>query len=401
MGALEVTAWNRWSRRLHEAVARPVTAEGLMAEHQGRAGLLALVPGLLMAGGVLADVLGPVPYTGLPLLAAAPLVGCMVLPFRGAVITAICACAVSVATDLLVDRPVLALVVDLLDVAVISVIALWLKWVVRRQGRRFAAVRAVAEVAQRAVLPPLPARVGALSVATRYECAYAEAQIGGDFFAVRSSPFGVRALIGDVRGKGLPAVSAMAVATSAFREAAGRMPSLGALADHLDRGLARFAEDTGDGPDALERFATAVLVEIEVADGVLRVCNRGHPPPYLIRDGTVRSLESAEAGLPLGLGLPEGELPPGTDTFAFRRGDYLLLVTDGVTEARNGEGTYYDPCTGLSGRDFRGASHLVDTLVAEVTAWTGGQRQDDMAILALTPDPVPPSASPAQPPPPV
>ncbi|MEU8827465.1 PP2C family protein-serine/threonine phosphatase [Streptomyces sp. NPDC048636] len=370
-----------------------MTAEDLMAEYPGRAGPLALLPGLLLVCGVLADVFGPVPYTGLPLLAAAPLVGCMVLPFRGAVITALCACAVSVATDLLVHRPVLALVVDLLDVAVISAIALWLKWVVRRQGRRFAAMRAVAEVAQRAVLPPPPPRVGALSVATRYECAYAEAQIGGDFFAVRSSPFGVRALIGDVRGKGLPAVSAMAVVTSAFREAAGRMPSLRALADHLDRALARFAEDTEDGPDALERFATAVLVEIGVEEGVLRVCNRGHPPPYLIRDEQVRALEPSVAGLPLGMGLPEDAVPPGTDSHAFCRGDYLLLVTDGVTEARDEEGTYYEPRTGLSGRGFHGASHLVDTVVAEVTAWTGGQRQDDMAILALTPLPAPPSTS--------
>ncbi|QKV97381.1 serine/threonine-protein phosphatase [Streptomyces sp. NA02950] len=361
-----------------------------MEERQG-AGLLALVPGLLLVGGVLADVLGPVPYSGLPLLAAAPLVGCMVLPFRGAMITAVCACVVSVGTDLVVHRPVLALVVDLLDVAVISAIALWLKWVVRRQGKRFAAVRAVAEVAQRAVLPPLPPTVGALSVATRYECAYAEAQIGGDFYAVQASPFGVRALIGDVRGKGLPAVSAMAVMTSAFREAAGRMPSLRALADHLDRVLMRLAADTGDATDSLERFATAVLVEIRVDEGVLHVCNRGHPPPYLIRDGEVRSLEPAVAGLPLGMGLPEGEAPPGTDTFAFRRGDYLLLVTDGVTEARDAKGTYYEPRTGLSGRGFHGASHLVDTLVAEVTAWTGGQRQDDMAILVLTPLPTPPS----------
>ncbi|MBL1101138.1 serine/threonine-protein phosphatase [Streptomyces sp. 205] len=363
-----------------------------MEERQGRAGLLALVPGLLLVCGVLADVLGPVPYSGLPLLAAAPLVGCMVLPFRGAVITAVCACVVSVGTDLLVHRPVLALVVDLLDVAVISAIALWLKWVVRRQGRRFAAVRAVAEVAQRAVLPPLPAQVGALSVATRYECAYAEALIGGDFYAVQSSPFGVRALIGDVRGKGLPAVSTMAVATSTFREAAGRVPSLRALADHLDHALARYAADTGDTPDALEGFATAVLVEIRMEEGALRVCNRGHPPPYLIRDGEVRALEPAVAGLPLGLGLSESEVPPGTDTFAFHRGDFLLLVTDGVTEARDEKGTYYEPSTGLSGRGFHEASHLVDTLVADVTAWTGGQRQDDMAILVLTPRPTSPSA---------
>ncbi|MET8009441.1 PP2C family protein-serine/threonine phosphatase [Streptomyces sp. NPDC005271] len=359
---------------------------------RGRVGLLATVPGLLLVCGVLADILGPVPYSGLPLLAAAPLVACMVLPFRAAAITAVCACVASVCVDVLVARPVMALVVDFLDVALISGIALWLKWVVRRQGRRFAAVRAVAEVAQRAVLPPPPARVGALSVATRYECAYAEALVGGDFYAVQDSPFGVRALIGDVRGKGLPAVSAMAVVTSTFREAAGRVATLRELGEHLDRALSGFAADACDQPDAHERFATAVLVEIREQEGSVRLHHRGHPPPYLISGGRVRSLEPTAPGLPLGLGLSEGGPAPDCDVFPFHDGDYLLLVTDGVTEARDGDGVYYEPRTGLAGRSFRGASEVVNALAAEVTDWTGGQRQDDMAILVLTPLPAgPPS----------
>lgn len=351
----------------------------------GWAGLLVLVPVLLLIGGVVLDAFGPVPYGGLPLLSAAPLAACMVLTFRGAAITAAGACVVSVCVDVLVNRPLTALVVDLLDVAVISGIALWLKWVVQRQGQRFAAVRAVAEVAQRAVLPPPPARVGAVSVATRYECAYAEALIGGDFYAVRSSPFGVRALIGDVRGKGLPAVSTMAVATSAFREAAEQAATLRELAEYMERALARFAADVGDQPDALERFATAVLVEVSEAEGRVRLHHRGHPPPYLIRGGRVTTLEPSVPGLPLGLGMPEGAGGSGCDTFPFRQGDYLLLVTDGVTEARDRHGVFYEPGTRLADRDFRTASEVVDTLVADVTDWTGGQRHDDMAIVVLTP----------------
>ncbi|MGW7692671.1 PP2C family protein-serine/threonine phosphatase [Streptomyces asiaticus] len=350
----------------------------------GWAGLLAMVPVLLLIGGVVLDVFGPVPYAGLPLLSASPLAACMVLTFRGAAITAVAACVLAVCVDVLVNRPLTALVVNLLDVAVISAIALWLKWVVQRQGRRFAAVRAVAEVAQRAVLPLPPARVGAVSVATRYECAHAEALIGGDFYAVRSSPFGVRALIGDVRGKGLPAVSTMAVATSAFREAAEHAATLRELAEDMERALARFAADVGDQPDALEQFATAVLVEVSEEEGRVRLHHRGHPPPYLIRGGRVTSLGPSAPGLPLGLGLPEGVGVSGCDTFPFHRGDYLLLVTDGVTEARDRQGTYYEPRTRLADRDFRSASEVVDTLVADVTDWTGGRRHDDMAILALT-----------------
>ncbi|MBB4779358.1 PP2C family protein-serine/threonine phosphatase [Streptomyces rapamycinicus] len=351
----------------------------------GWAGLLAMVPVLLLIGGVVLDVFGPVPYAGLPLLSASPLAACMVLTFRGAVITAAVACVLAVCVDVLVNRPLTALVVNLLDVAVISVIALWLKWVVQRQGQRFAAVRAVAEVAQRAVLPLPPARVGTVSVATRYECAHAEALIGGDFYAVRDSPFGVRALIGDVRGKGLPAVSTMAVATSAFREAAEQAATLRELAEYMERALARFAADVGDQPDALEQFATAVLVEVSKEEGWVRLHHRGHPPPYLISGGRVTSLEPSAPGFPLGLGMPEDIGESGCDTFPFHQGDYLLLVTDGVTEARDRHGTYYEPRTRLADRDFRTASEVVDTLVADVTDWAGGRRHDDMAILALTP----------------
>ncbi|MEU8876887.1 PP2C family protein-serine/threonine phosphatase [Streptomyces javensis] len=368
------------------AGARRGGAGGSVAKARGGwAGLLSMVPVLLLIGGVVLDVFGPVPYAGLPLLSAGPLAACMVLTFRSAAVTAIAACVLVVCVDVLVNRPLTALVVNLLDVAVISAIALWLKWVVQRQGQRFAAVRAVAEVAQRAVLPLPPARVGAVSVATRYECAHAEALIGGDFYAVRSSPYGVRALIGDVRGKGLPAVSTMAVATSAFREAAEQAATLRELAEHMDQALARFAADVGDQPDAPEQFATAVLVEVGEEEGRVRLHHRGHPPPYLIRRGRVTSLEPSVPGLPLGLGMPEGVGVSGCDTFPFHQGDYLLLVTDGVTEARDRHGTYYEPRTRLADRDFRTASEVVETLVADVTDWTGGRRHDDMAILALTP----------------
>ncbi|MFE2446577.1 PP2C family protein-serine/threonine phosphatase [Streptomyces sp. NPDC059426] len=177
----------------------------------------------------------------------------------------------------------------------------------------------------------------------------------------------------------------MAVATSAFREAAEQAGTLRELAAYVERALVRFAADAGDQPDALEQFATAVLVEVSEEERPVRLLHRGHPPPYLIRGGRVTSLEPSAPGLPLGLGMPEGVGVSGCDTFPFHQGDYLLLVTDGVTEARDRHGAYYEPCTRLANRDFRTASEVVNTLVADVTDWTGGRRHDDMAILALTP----------------
>jgi sigma-B regulation protein RsbU (phosphoserine phosphatase) len=61
----------------------------------------------------------------------------------------------------------------------------------------------VAEVAQHAILAPLPPRLAGLALAEQYTSAAADARIGGDLYAAVDTPFGVRLLIGDVRGKGL------------------------------------------------------------------------------------------------------------------------------------------------------------------------------------------------------
>ncbi|MEW2703650.1 hypothetical protein AB0948_01295 [Streptomyces koyangensis] len=98
-------------------------------------GPLALLPPALIVGGVLANVVGPQPYTGLPLLAAAPLAACIVLTFRGAVVIAALSVIASVAVDLGLARPAAALLVDVADVLVISLIGLWLKRVMDSRDR--------------------------------------------------------------------------------------------------------------------------------------------------------------------------------------------------------------------------------------------------------------------------
>ncbi|WDV33974.1 hypothetical protein OIM90_30115 [Streptomyces sp. AD16] len=115
--------------------------------------LLALLPPALIVGGLLADLVGPQPYTGLPLLAAAPLAACIVLTFRGAAVIAVLSVVSSVAIDLALGRPATALVVDVADVLVISLIGLWLRQLMDRRDRSLTLTRDIAEAAQLAVLP--------------------------------------------------------------------------------------------------------------------------------------------------------------------------------------------------------------------------------------------------------
>ncbi|SED43097.1 Stage II sporulation protein E (SpoIIE) [Streptomyces sp. 2112.3] len=98
----------------------------------------------------------------------------------------------------------------------------------------------------------------------------------------------------------------------------------------------------------------------------------------------MRALEVDDPGLPLGMGAL-GAARTGPTDWPFPAGSTLLLITDGVTEARDHAGTFYDPATQLADHGpFRGPRELIDRLAADVEHWTGGPRDDDMAVLAIT-----------------
>lgn len=341
------------------------------------------VPVLQLVVGGLTNLLTPEPYTGLPLLASAPLVAGMLYSFKSTGLFILLSCAATAGLDLVRDRPPTPVLIDILVLLLVSTIGLWTKTVTVRQSRHLALARDIAEAAQLAVLPVPPPQVGPLRVAYRYQPAQAEARVGGDFYAVQCTSFGVRAVIGDVRGKGLQAVSLVSVAVGAFRENADREPTLHALAGRLDRALEKDAEDRGD-PAGQEGFTTALLVQIDPRERVAHLLNRGHTPPYLIENGEVRSLEPRVANMPLAIGLGDVSAATPADAVPFSNDTFLLLVTDGVTEARDPEGVFYDPCDGLAGRGFEHPEALLDTVLAQLTRWTGGERQDDVAMLALS-----------------
>ncbi|MFD4763361.1 PP2C family protein-serine/threonine phosphatase [Streptomyces sp. NPDC058439] len=350
-----------------------------------RAGWLLVVPALV--AGVLLNLLAPQPYTGLPLLAAAPLVAGAMLSFRACVLVASFACGVSLSLDFFQGRSESASLVDIAVIAVIGILALGVNLLLRRQGRDLARARVIAEAVQLAVLPDPPSRAGPLAVAAGYTAAQVEARIGGDLFAVQETPYGVRMIIGDVKGKGLQAVASVSVAIGAFRQEAENAPTLAELAQRLDDALSRESSRCGNATYG-EDFTTAVLAEVPGDGELLRLVNRGHPGPYLIHDGVIERLDATRPQLPLGMGLgvlaamDHDEL---TDVVRLPSGALLLMITDGVTEARNRTGTFYDPCasTALTGAHYLEPGDLVRAVTADVARWTSDGHQDDMAILAV------------------
>ncbi|MFJ9772462.1 PP2C family protein-serine/threonine phosphatase [Kitasatospora sp. NPDC101157] len=246
---------------------------------------------------------------------------------------------------------------------------------VASRERQLYQVRTVAEAAQRALLRPPAERIGPLRLAVRYVAAAAEARIGGDLYAVVETRFGVRILLGDVQGHGLPAVETAADVLGVFREAARTEPDPGRLAERLDAAL---TARPGDG-----RFATALLLDVPDGREPVRVVNCGHPPPLLRRAGRVGELAPAVPAPPLGLRELTGE-DYSTSRFEPSPGDLLLLHTDGVSEARDADGRFYPLAERLPGLHGGGPADLLDAVLADVRGWVGDAGlADDAALLAL------------------
>ncbi|MDB1090194.1 PP2C family protein-serine/threonine phosphatase [Streptomyces sp. ACA25] len=350
----------------------------------GYRGLVRWLPAVLLVLGVAIDLVSSAHITFTPLFVAVPLVAAPLRTFR---VTAAYGVAATVAVTLLIlfwDRPGRAEgLMTVTTTALISVLALVLNRTVTRRREEAASARSTAEAVQRAVVPALPARAGPLRVAARYEAAEVDVLVGGDFHAVLDTPYGPRMLIGDVRGKGLQSIEEVVLLLGVFREAADTEARLERIAARLDAALSR-QKRSRDGPARLEGFATAVLAEVPAdAPGELRLVNRGHPAPLLLRpDGSVRSLEPTDFALPLGLTGLGTELDR-PDTEPFPAGAHLVLYTDGVSETRDARGEFYDPARGLRGRHFAAPEQLVEHLIADVSAYSGGGVHDDMVIMAV------------------
>lgn len=236
--------------------------------------------------------------------------------------------------------------------------------------------RSVAAAAQQALLRPVPERVGGLRVAVRYLAAAADAQVGGDLYEVLETPFGVRLLIGDVRGKGLGAVETAADVLGTFREAAQVEAGLGAVARRLDATVRR----RGIG----EEFVTAALLNIPGSGGPVELVNCGHLPPLVRSGGEVTAIEARADGTDPPLALRElvgGPYHPGR--FPLGRGDLLLLYTDGVTEARDVSGGFYPLERRFAALPENTPGALADRLLSDLLAHAGGELADDAAWLVI------------------
>nr|WP_191288275.1 PP2C family protein-serine/threonine phosphatase [Kitasatospora herbaricolor] len=347
----------------------------------GRA--LQVIPLALIVAITVVDILAPPQIHLGPLLIVAPALAASFGGVLATTVAALLAVGAQVLIGLLRDGLTtanhLAQVAALVGVSAFIVLLRVLR---ARHERELHQVRSVSEAAQRVLLRPLPERIGPLRLASVYLAAEAEAQIGGDLYAVARTPTGTRLLVGDVRGKGLASLGDAALLLGAFRAAAHLHSTLPELATYLDGSLRWDLAQPAGGGDPGESFITAVILDIPDDGAEVRMVDCGHPPPLLLRRGTVTTLTAPRPAPPLGLGdlAPDGYR---VEVFPFGPGDRLLMYTDGVIEARDAGRNFYplDERIGRWTREHPAA--LLAQLRRDLLAHAGGHLGDDAALVAV------------------
>jgi serine phosphatase RsbU (regulator of sigma subunit) len=330
---------------------------------------------LLLLVALLRLVLGP-GYGLLPLLAIGPAAATAV--GGGHYTLAVGGAATGeealIAFDMNPHTPARAVMVAFLAIAGVSIGGAVASHIRRRRERELSEVRAVADVTQRVLLRPVPDRAGPLRLAARYLSASTRARIGGDLYAAVPTAQGMRLIVGDAEGKGLPAVQEAATAMGAFRVAARQERTLAAVTARVEAAL---DWELGD-----EQFVTAVLAEVSPDGAAMEMINCGHPPPLRLGPRGVRLLGPADGSPPLGLGLP-GATERIPFTVSLRPGEQVLFYTDGLSEARNAAGQFFPLTQSASLQVPADPPALLDQLSAELYRYVGHKPHDDVALLLV------------------
>ncbi|MBW5422213.1 SpoIIE family protein phosphatase [Streptomyces sp. BG9H] len=263
--------------------------------------------------------------------------------------------------------------------------------------RELRQIREVAGAAQNVLLRPLPPRTEGLAVAAGRLSASRGASVGGDLYEVAATEYGVRVVMGDVRGHGIGALATVAAVLGSFREAAHDEPELPLVMRRLERALARHLRERsraehpangGAAPEAplAEEFVTVLLLEIG-QDGRLSALNCGHPWPFLL-SGQARPLTDADPLPPLGPFPLPAELPV-LHCGRLLPGESLVLHTDGMEDARDAAGEFF-PLQATLTEAARvqpvSPQNLIRVVYAELLRHTGRLPTDDAALLVLRND---------------
>lgn len=231
----------------------------------------------------------------------------------------------------------------------------------RKYQQELAIAASIQQGLMATTIPEVPfARVRAKSVACK--------DVGGDFYDVIRTDEALTVIVADVCGKGISAaLLASTLQGMVYSQLEAKVP-LAAIATSVNDYFCQ--KRLG------EKYATIIIAQLK-PEGILDFINCGHVPPVLVSGS--KTSRPGESNLPVGL-IPGAVYEAAQCKLA--TGDRLMLISDGVTEAANGNDEFFGDERLESAAS---SDNSFDTLVTEMSNFCGDTpNNDDCTVLELT-----------------
>lgn len=241
----------------------------------------------------------------------------------------------------------------------------------RAESRDLQRQMLLARDVQRRMLPSRVPEIEGLEFAARYVPCF---ELGGDFYDFIDLDDELGIVIGDVVGKGIAASLLMASCRATIRAYAEDGGPPDEVLSNVNLAMSRETLDS--------EFATAFYGMINPKTLKFRYCSAGHEPTYLLRDDEIITLDMGGPIVGVKLGLPFE-----MSTIQLRRGDIVVIYTDGLPDARNFKQQKFGRervQRAIKERGTGAARDVVQHLTWEMRRFVGmNQNVDDTSIVAM------------------
>jgi PAS domain S-box-containing protein len=232
----------------------------------------------------------------------------------------------------------------------------------------------LARQTQLSILPKDTPHIPGLEIAARYMPMSAVAGDFYDFVVVDEKHVGI--LIADASGHGLSAALVASMLKSALPAQLPHASDPARVLSGLNQALFGKFET---------HYVTAAYVFVDMANNTVSYAGAGHPPLLWWHANTQRASERLENGLMLG---PFRDSTYSAMTFALEKGDKIILVTDGILEAKDPSGDQFGMDrlrTTIESNHALSANTFADALLAGLSTWSettiGPGQTDDITLI--------------------
>jgi PAS domain S-box-containing protein len=229
----------------------------------------------------------------------------------------------------------------------------------------------IATTLQRSLLPPELPEIPGFRLASFYQAAGEQNEVGGDFYDAFEVPGGWMLVVGDVAGRGAEAAALTSLSRYTLRTAAKLLRDPIAALEQLNIALR-------ERPGLSLVSVCCVFLRSDGAQASAEVVLAGHPPALHVRSGTPS---------PVGVFAPFlGAYEQGawrTASIELGPGDRLVLYTDGVIDTVGEVERFGEERLAAAVSPGRSAQDTVAQIKAAVSSFARGAQADDIAVIVV------------------